>query len=186
MCSLHSRGPTAMPKRVHVTELLGSNAWLCSSEDSSQHIACVTHSCLLVMVQNFDIATTASAVNKNRKGKCWVWQIFTVNFPVLHLFCKQYPATFHAVSFTKPFPSLGLGNWLWWQSNLFSPRCHAKWAQWEDVEGNCLWSREWQISDGELNKSAQVLRKIPDWVCTRGASMLGDTLVQAERSREGI
>ena len=152
-------------QEVHVLELLGRNAWLNSSpeDEQSAYLLCGTFRCKQFSLDGteFYTASTVSALRKNTKGKLCVQQIFVLYFPPPHLFCSSYLPAFHAISFTKPFPSLGLGNWLRWQSNLFSSRCHTKRAQWEDMEGNCIWPREWQISDRELNKSAQVLSKIP-------------------------
>lgn len=109
----------------------------------------------------FCFASTVSALRKSTKGKCCVQQFSVLNSAVLHPFLYLIPTAFQATSFTKPFPSLGVGNRLRWQSDLFSTRYHTKWAQWEDMEGNCVWQRQWQISDWELNKSAQVLHEIP-------------------------
>lgn len=44
------------------------------------------------------------------------------------------------------------------------------------MEGNCVWPRERQISDRELNKSAQVRSERPaQGLCMPRISMLGDS-----------
>lgn len=164
-CELSAVPIWTAEQEIHVLELLGKKAWLHSSpEYNSQPVSHVRHSGSGFSWWYWISYCIYSISSKEKqKGKMLSLSGFCTEFSTTAPFCTcSFPA-FHAISFTKPFPSLGLGNWLWWQSNLLSPRCHTKWAQWEDVESNCMRPREWQISDWELNKSAQVRSKIPAW-----------------------
>lgn len=137
--------------------------WILHQKMNSQHVT-VWHIQLQMVFSGWyrilDCIYSIS-IKKEHKRKKLCPADFCAVFSTTASFCNWYLPAFHGISFTKPFPSLGLGNRLRWQSNLFSSGCHTKWAQWEDMEGNCIWPREWQISDWELNKSAQVLIKIP-------------------------
>lgn len=115
--SIHTwPGVSAVPiwTEVPVLELLGRNAWLNSSpEENSLRVSCIgTFRCKQFSLDGpeFYTASTVSALRKNTKGNCCVQQIFGLNFPPLRLPCSWYLPAFHAMSFTKAFPSLGLGN----------------------------------------------------------------------------
>lgn len=152
-------------------------------QQSAHH--CVIHSCancLLVMAQNFDIATTASAVRKNRKGKWfseWIFHYCTFSINSTHL---------HSMPFPSPALSFPRSGELAAMTEL---SISVKASRQVSSVGRC--GRQLFVVERvtDLRRGAQQVCSGALWntclrLCTLGASVLGDILVQEGRSREGI